>query len=55
VDGVVLDGSAAVNHGALMSDEGASWIGAATYVKKDEVRRRVVTQRLVSACRHLLR
>jgi hypothetical protein len=34
-----------------MSDEGARWIGAATYAKKDEVRRRAVTHQSVSACR----
>jgi hypothetical protein len=35
-----------------MNDEGASWIVAARHGKKDEVRRRVVTQRSVSTCRY---
>jgi hypothetical protein len=48
----VVDGGVAVGRGALVSDEGASWIAAAKYANKDEVRRRVVTQRSISACRH---
>jgi hypothetical protein len=35
-----------------MSDEGASWIGAARYAKKDEVRQRAMTQRSISTCCH---
>jgi hypothetical protein len=46
------DGITAVGRGVLLSDEGASWIAVVRYVKKDVARRRAVTQRSVSACRH---
>jgi hypothetical protein len=48
---VVVDGGATIGRSALVSDEGASWVAAARY-EKDGARRRVVTQRTVSARHH---